>query len=183
MNEVWVDINGYEGLYKISKSGFVKSMAKTWICGTNTKRSKPDTMLSICKTTEYHNVRLHKTGLKSKFCHIHRLIAEHFIPNPENKREVNHINGDKHDNRIENLEWVTSSENRQHAFDIGLKKAAKGSEHWNCKPIMIIYLKSNRTISFPTMKMAAKETGIGETTMYYNLRGIQKSWNHRFEYL
>ncbi|GJN60441.1 HNH endonuclease signature motif containing protein [Elizabethkingia anophelis] len=64
---------------------------------------------------------------------IHRLVANAFIPNPENKPQVNHKNGNKADNSIENLEWVTSSENIIHAFGTGLKKAVKGSEHYISK--------------------------------------------------
>lgn len=183
MEEIWVDIKDHEGLYKINIKGQVKSMAKSWVCGFNSVRHKEETILKICTSTEYDNLRLHKKGQKSKFVHLHRLLAQHFIPNPENKREVNHINGDKHDNRIENLEWVTSSENRQHAFNTGLKKSPKGVNHWNAKPLLVIFIKEVRSIIFPTMSQAIKEAGIGQTTIWSNMNGVNKSRKYIFEFV
>lgn len=69
-------------------------------------------------------VRLRMNG-KAYF--IHRIVATKYIPNPEGKEEVNHINGIRHDNRVENLEWVTRSENQQHAFDTGLQVMKRGA--------------------------------------------------------
>ena len=69
----------------------------------------------------YQRVGLYVGNYKSKTIKVHRLVAETFIPNPENKSEVNHIDGNKHNNRVDNLEWVSSSENKQHAIHTRLK--------------------------------------------------------------
>jgi len=180
--EIWKDIIGYEGLYKISNYGNIKSMPKSWVCGRSSVRFKEETILMVCKTTMYHNVNLHKEK-SAKFHNIHRLLAEHFIPNPENKREVNHINGDKHDNRLDNLEWVTSSENRKHAYDIGLKTTFVGGKHWNSKPIMAIDANCMRTLSFPCISSASQKLKIGESRIRHIIKGRVKSREYKFEYV
>jgi len=113
--EIWKDIKGYEGLYQISNLGNVKSL--------NNYKRKENKILSnrpSSKKIWYLSVTLHNRGNNKGYL-IHRLIALHFIPNPENKKMINHKNGIKNDNRIENLEWVTCKENIQHAYDTGLK--------------------------------------------------------------
>ena len=111
-NERWKRIKGFSG-YKISNYGRIKGPVK---------------MLKHCidKTTGYYVVRLSKRG-KSYKRYVHRLKAQHFIPNPKNKRTVNHKNGVKSDNRLNNLEWNTYSENIQHAYDNNLRD--KGEKH------------------------------------------------------
>jgi hypothetical protein len=101
--EIWKDIPGYEGLYKISNLGNVYSV-----------RNKK--CLSKSKRTTYSLVCLSKCG-KHECFHVHRLVAIAFIPNPENKPQVNHINCNRHDNRVENLEWVTLDENYMHYWN------------------------------------------------------------------
>lgn len=81
----------------------------------------------------YRGVNLNIDNNKEKLYYVHRLVAMSFIPNPDNKPEVNHKNGDKGDNRVENLEWVTPSENIQHAYKNGLAHGRKGSLHHNSK--------------------------------------------------
>lgn len=108
-HEIWRDIKNYEDLYQVSNFGRAKSF----------KSGKPK-IFSLCNNNcGYVQVRLYKDGGK-EFLTVHRLVAEAFIPNPDGKPFVNHKNGNKTDNRVENLEWVTVSENLFHAYRIGL---------------------------------------------------------------
>ena len=114
MEEIWKDIEGYEGLYQVSNFGRVKSLdrvvfSKRW--GGLYMHIKEFIMLPQKTQTGYLRLELYKEG-KSKKHKVHRLVAQAFIPNPENKPQVDHINGLKTDNRAENLRWSTAEENR-----------------------------------------------------------------------
>ena len=101
--EIWKPIKGYEGLYEISNLGRVKSL--------NYNRTGKEEILKNAECSNgYLTVGLTKNG-KQKLFKIHRLVAEAFIPNPENKPCIDHINTIKNDNRVENLRWVTNEEN------------------------------------------------------------------------
>lgn len=125
--EVFKDVLGYEGLYQISNYGRVKSLGRKNIfyCGLRKQyleRPVKEKILSFNKSYRgYLQVCLTKNGKYQTFL-VHRLVAQTFIPNLENKPQVNHIDGDKENNFVDNLEWVTSSENIRHAFNNGLKK-------------------------------------------------------------
>lgn len=105
--ERWRWVPGYEGLYMVSDLGRVMGMPKRTHYG--------HLMALYEKKTGYVQVCLSKDG-KKHYASVHRLVSQAFLDNPNNKPEVNHINGDKSDNRAENLEWVTRSENELHAF-------------------------------------------------------------------
>ncbi|WBK39941.1 HNH endonuclease [PinkBerry-associated phage LS06-2018-MD08] len=147
MKEIWKDIKGYEGYYQISNLGRVKSLERK--CKTNNSyRIKKEKILKGGFTTKrYKHVTLLKNKI-TKTYQIHRLVAIAFIENLLNKETVNHKNGIKDDNRVENLEWMTYSENIKHAFDTGLK-SLKGENHnqTKLKNEDIYYIrKSKKTI-------------------------------------
>ena len=125
MQEIWKDIKGYEGLYQVSNLGRVKSIL-CWCGNGKTKIWKEkEKILSNCVDNNgYIRVVLFKE-CKGKNVRVHRLVAEAFIPNLEDKRVVNHINGIKTDNRVENLEWCTYGENAKHAWNNGLNSVSQ----------------------------------------------------------
>lgn len=116
--EVWKDIPGYEGLYQVSSLGRVKSLPKRKGKGLGYVKDEEILKASVEKYG-YARVVLHKDGVRKK-CQVHRLVAETFIPHTDCKHQVNHINCNKADNRVENLEWCTGSENTAHAYQNGL---------------------------------------------------------------
>jgi hypothetical protein len=116
--EIWKDITGYENLYQISNEGRVKSLARKYI-------GKYDKIMKPALRNNYPMVELFKN--KIGICYsVHRLVALEFINKPDNKNIVNHINKNTCDNRVENLEWVTQSENDCHKF-INANKTSKFS--------------------------------------------------------
>lgn len=130
-NEIWKDIAGYEGLYQISNLGRVKSLPKI--------KGRAMTETRVLKNqiggTGYWAIVLSKNG-KKKQHRIHRLIATAFIKNNDNKPFINHIDGNKLNCSIENLEWCTARENTMHALENGLRKyieTPKGENVENAK--------------------------------------------------
>lgn len=123
--EIWKKIIGFENLYEVSSLGNVKSLG-------NSKLRKEKILKQGISNCGYKTVCLSKNN-KYKTYTVHRLVAMCFIDNPKNKATVNHRNGIKNDNRVENLEWCSTSENTKHAYDSGLINVSKGENHVNSK--------------------------------------------------
>jgi hypothetical protein len=118
---IWFKINNE---YEVSKLGEVKSLSRKVNCKNGFRITKEKILKpNFQKKTGYYSVTLHKV------MSIHRLVATAFIPNPENKPFVNHKDGNKLNNNVDNLEWVTASENGIHAFKSGLLKIKKGESY------------------------------------------------------
>lgn len=116
---MWKDIVGYEGFYEISDEGIVRTVSRRVPCKGGT-RMVPSRIRKFDITSGYYDVALCKQGKMRTFL-VHRLVAEAFLPNPENKEMVNHKDGNKRNNSVDNLEWVTRAENDLHASVNGLR--------------------------------------------------------------
>ena len=159
MEEVWKDIPEYEGLYQVSNLGRVKSLKREKFLKPNV-----DAYGYLC-------VDLYKNK-NHNFKRIHRHVAEAFIPNLENKPQINHIDGNKQNNNVNNLEWVTPCENIKHKFDV------LGYKQSNCKKVLCV--ESNRV--FDSLHDASRILGINFKNISAVCRGKRKTaggyhWN------
>lgn len=118
MNEIWHPCAGYETHYEVSNIGNVRSIERMVLHEEGGLKRNPSKVLKHGKGKNgYLTVSFSVDAVKSNHS-VHRLVARAFIPNESNKPQVNHIDGNKHNNCVENLEWVTCSENMRHAFDV-----------------------------------------------------------------
>lgn len=123
--EVWRDISGYEGLYQVSSIGRIKTLGHNRSKYYPKKEKIRKLGTSGAKGNDYASVILCKDGITRPF-RVHRIVAKEFIPNPLNKPHINHKNGNRFDNSVENIEWSTRSENQIHAYKTGLQPSQKG---------------------------------------------------------
>ena len=168
MKEIWKDVNGYEGLYKINNFGYIKSLKD---CNYISREK----ILKFSKNDRgYLSVRLYK-NTKWKIFRVNRLVAINFLPNPKNKPQVNHKDGNKQNNNVNNLEWCTHSENQNHAYSIGLKEGQKGEKSKNSKLTeqSVKIIKKSTTISQIEL---AKIFNVRQATISLIL--TNKTWNH-----
>src|SRR5690606_32510614 len=121
-------IKGFECSYQVSNIGRVRSLNRSVGGKNGTKKQLIGKIRKQDNFSNYYGVVLSNDTI-IKRSYTHRLVAEAFIPNPENKPQVNHIDGNKENNNVENLEWATSSENNNHAYKNGLRKKRVGEKN------------------------------------------------------
>jgi len=164
-NEIWIEIEGYEKNYEVSNLGNIRrKYSKKTKSLQKKNRDKKDYYTGVCL---YQNEKI-----ENKL--VHRLVAQAFIPNPENKPCVNHINSIKHDNRVENLEWCTSRENKIHSIDSGTTKN-KGIDNGFSKITDIIVLDIRKHKEKP-LSFFSKKYNINKSTVWLVKKG--KTWKH-----
>lgn len=152
MNEIWKDISGYEGLYQISNRGRVKSLGRVVSRGQKGERFEKEIILKqVDNTHGYLAVSLSKDG-KAKTVRVQRLVAEAFIPNPNELPFVNHIDEVKHNNEVENLEWVTPKENSNHGT------MPERISKMKSMPVVGTNIKTGEKVKFPSVR-STKEAG------------------------
>jgi len=179
-HEIWMDICGYEGLYQASNYGRIRSVDKI----VNNKRGTYFRKGKIKKISNascgYRGVGLCKNGKRKSYL-VHIIIAKSFIKNPLNKRTVNHIDCDKTNNNVSNLEWNTDSENIKYAF----KNGRKPTRYWTGKKginssrgshiFQLDKLSNNIINEFGSAMEASRMTGVNDRDISSCARGKLKS--------
>ena len=175
--EIWKPIPGYEGLYEVSNLGKVKSLPRNRFIKNTTYTylsSEKILKLDIGKSN-YYRTCLSENKKNKRFL-VHRLVAMSFISNPENKPMVNHINSIRTDNRVENLEWCTHSENMIHGFNKGFCNPPKGVINGQSKLTEKEVLEIRRLKNTMSQKQISINFKVSLSTISEIL--LMKSWKH-----
>jgi hypothetical protein len=172
--ERWLSVIGYEGVYEVSNWGKVRRIAP-WFDGRKTQ-PKEDIVGKITKSG-YRRVSLQYNGKPKEFA-VHRLVAAAFIgPLPSSVHQVNHKNGERSDNRLENLEYLTPSENQLHACRVLHRPSRPGSKHplAKLKEIDVIEMRALHSDGWTGKDIAAK-FGVSAGSVCWILK--RKTWSH-----
>lgn len=168
--EEWRTITGHERRYQVSSLGRVRSLGRVSAMPANGPEAIAFRHGQVLKagvdSKGYSRVRLYRNG-KGEVAKVHRLVAEAFLPNPESKPQVNHKNGDKSDNRVDNLEWATQSENQRHRFDV-LHQKAEGAP-----PSPVVCIETG--VIYRSISEAARQLGLYATNICKVCKGHLKS--------
>lgn len=176
MEEIWKDIKGYEGFFMVSNLGRVKRVPRISINKWSTETFLKEKILNPTLSYKgYPTVTLRKEKNKDhKTFFVHRLVANHFLGNPENKQQINHIDGNKKNNKVDNLEFCTQSENIKHAYKIGLiNKKLKSQKFF--KPITQYTLDGKAIRDWESITSTSETLGISTTCICACVRGRQKT--------
>ena len=174
--ETWRDVVGYEGVYEVSDHGRVRSVDRV-VNGPKGQMRIKGKVLRPSLSCRYGRVGLQKNALRKQFF-VHRLVAAAFIGPLPNEKQVNHIDGDKLNNQSANLEYVTQSENMQHAYRTGLQKAICGANHHHAKlsEADVLAIRATYADGGITQQKLADNFGVGHVNIH-NIVHRQR-WAH-----
>lgn len=172
MEEIWKDINGYEGLYQVSTLGRVRSYdyEVTWVhpvSGAVVTQTRKGRIRTIRKGSGGYSMVV----IKNKGLLVHRLVAEAFIPNPDNLPQVNHKNEVKSDNRVENLEWCTQKYNIN--YGTGTERSTEGRAYRR-KAVVQMDAEGNVIAEYESLLEASKAIGKTPSSILDVLKGRRK---------
>lgn len=173
MCEIWKWVDGYHGCYKVSNFGRIKSVDRYVYCEVSPDKRQflfGKVLKQGINHKGYPIVYLSKDG-KQKTITVHRLVAKAFIENPLNLPQVNHIDGNKLNNNVENLEWCDNSYNQKHAHNTGLFPKYEETIGWGrpARPVAMYDLETGEIIkTFSTIASAGRELNINQ----YNIRSV-----------
>lgn len=171
MKEIWKDVVGYEGLYQVSNLGRVRSLDRVVnITGRGTRKLKGKLRKITLDSKGYPSVSLSSGNCVDKGHRVHRLVCEAFIPNPENKLYVDHINTVRTDNRVENLRWVTFDENMHNP--ITMKKIKDNVPR---KPVNQYTFYGEFVKRYGSIAEAAEMTGVSVNSIYHSQSDNEKT--------
>lgn len=176
--EEWRPVVGFEGLYEVSDKGRVKSLARIVKGKIGTTKRLKGKILRPKISNRYQRVWLCRDGFK-KIYGIHRLVAQAFIPNPQNKPQVNHIDANPANNFVSNLEWVTISENVAHAVKIGNKVGLRGEDSPSAKLTNLQRLEVRELYrSGHKQSKIAKAYGISQSAVSFIVNSVHPDRNY-----
>lgn len=172
---IWKPISGYEGFYEVSNSGQIRSLDMYLTCRGGAKRLQKGRVKPLHKNNRgYITVNLCKNQIVKREL-VHRLVADAFVDNMENKPQVNHIDGNISNNNASNLEWVTDNENKSHS------SIERGGTQRPKKPIVVTKKTTGEKFYFEGVRIAERVLNLDHGTVMNMLNGKQKS--HRGYYV
>lgn len=181
--EIWKDVKGTDSNYQISNEGRVKSIDRVIQTSNNSRHYETHMLKPYLNTAGYWMVTIKING-EWKKCRVHRLLAEAWIPNPDNKPCIDHINGNRSDNRIENLRWCTYKENSNFAIahDRLVESHSNQTNEQLMKTVQQFTLEGELVAEYKSSKEAADAVGCTRNAITKACRNNEKVKGYVWKY-